>query len=159
MARSLGALPILISGSLEKIKLAESMGVEHAVNYRDTPDWDQAILELTAGQGCDRIVEVIGGQSMRRSIRCLRPGGTISYIGCLGGFDGDIDILELMYKNAKLEAIYVGSRRDLECVVQDMRSWGIAAMIDDQSFSFDSLPQALERLRAGEHVGKIVIEL
>jgi NADPH:quinone reductase-like Zn-dependent oxidoreductase len=40
-----------------------------------------------------------------------------------------------------------------------MRSWGIAAMIDDQSFSFDSLPQALERLRAGEHVGKIVIEL
>ncbi len=159
IARSLGAHPILISGSQEKIKLAERMGVKHAVNYRDTPEWDSAILNITAGQGCDRIVEVAGGQSMRGSIRCLRPGGTISYIGCLAGFDGDIDILDLMYKNAKLEAIYVGSRRDLACVVQDMQEWGVTAVIDDQTFSFDNLPKALKRLRAGEHVGKIVVEL
>lgn len=159
IAKALGAEPILISGSNDKIALARGLGVEHAVNYRHAPDWEDAILDLTNGQGCDRVVELIGNRNMSRSIKCLRPGGTISYIGCLGGFEGGFDPLELMYKNANLEAIYVGSRADLERVVSDLTRWNIAPVIDEARFSFNELPEALGRMKRGEHLGKIVVDL
>jgi D-arabinose 1-dehydrogenase-like Zn-dependent alcohol dehydrogenase len=64
-----------------------------------------------------------------------------------------------MYKNANLQAIYVGSRTDLEQLASDMRRWMITPVIDPNSFFFDTLPQAVEFLRQGAHIGKVVVEI
>jgi NADPH:quinone reductase-like Zn-dependent oxidoreductase len=159
IALAVGAEPILISGSEEKISRVRELGVNSVVNYRHNANWQEAVLDLTGGQGCDHVLELIGNDNLARSIRCLRPGGTISYIGCLGGFTGGFDPLDLMYKNANLQAIYVGSRTDLEQLASDMRRWMITPVIDPNSFFFDTLPQAVEFLRQGAHIGKVVVEI
>ena len=159
IALAVGAEPILISGSEEKIARVRQLGVKSVVNYRQNPNWDEAVLDLTAGRGCDHIIELIGNDNLARSIRCLSSGGNISYIGCLGGFDGGFDPLDLMYKNGSLQAIYVGSRTDLEQLVCDMQRWMIKPVIDPRKFSFDTLPQAVEFLRQGAHIGKVVVDI
>jgi NADPH:quinone reductase-like Zn-dependent oxidoreductase len=159
IARAVGAEPILISGSDTKIARARELGVKTVVNYRRNPNWDEEVLNSTAGQGCDRIMELIGNENLARSIRCLRPGGTISYIGCLGGFSGGCNPLDLMYKNANLQAIYVGSRTDLEQLVSDIQRWQISPVLDPNSFSFNNLPKAVEFLRQGAHIGKVVVDI
>jgi NADPH:quinone reductase-like Zn-dependent oxidoreductase len=158
LALAVGANPIVISSSGEKISLLSTLGVRHTINYRQTPSWEDAVLECTSGRGVDNVVEVIGGSSISRSIRCLRPGGTISYIGCLGGLKCYLDPMELMYKNGTLQAIYVGARADLEQTCNAINAWNISPVIEPQRFTFDDLPHALELMRRGGHVGKIVVD-
>lgn len=46
LAVALGANVIATSSSDEKLKLATKLGAKHTVNYKTTPDWEKAVLEL-----------------------------------------------------------------------------------------------------------------
>ncbi len=159
IALALGAEPIVLSGSREKITRVQQLGVKHCINYREQPNWEDIVYDRTSGRGCDHIVELIGNTNLSRTTRCLRPGGVISYIGCLGGYDGGFNPLDLLYKNATLQAIYVGSRTDLEQTTEDIQRWGIKPIIDRQRFAFDEIPQAVDFVRRGRHFGKVVVEI
>jgi len=39
-----------------KLERAKQLGAAHGINYKRTPDWDKAALELTAGVGVDPVV-------------------------------------------------------------------------------------------------------
>ena len=78
-----GARVIITSSSDEKLARARDLGAWRTVNYRDTPDWDAAVLDLTDGFGVDRVVELGGGGTLQRSLEAVRIGGTVSLIGVL----------------------------------------------------------------------------
>jgi NADPH2:quinone reductase len=44
------------------------------------PDWDAAVQALTAGQGADVVVDMVGGASFERALRALRHGGRATVI-------------------------------------------------------------------------------
>ena len=80
-----GARPIVISSSDAKLERARGLGAWQTVNYRATPDWDRAVLELTDGVGVDHVVEVGGAGTLERSIAACRIAGHIALIGVLTG--------------------------------------------------------------------------
>ena len=65
---------------------ARGLCADHGVNYRERPDWDQAVLELTGGVGVDLVVENGRGPA-RWSSLCGRrgPAGRLRTWGALTG--------------------------------------------------------------------------
>ncbi len=74
------------SESIEKttlVKRALALGAAHGINHKTTVDWDKQVPDLTEGSGVDHVVEVGGGETLNRSIRTIRMGGSIWIIGAL----------------------------------------------------------------------------
>jgi NADPH:quinone reductase-like Zn-dependent oxidoreductase len=155
-AKLMGARAIIISSSDAKLERAKALGAAHTINYRTTPDWDRAVLDLTNGTGVDATVEVGGAGTLPRSINATRIAGTISLIGVLAG--GQIDPAQFMRRSIKMQGIYVGSRR----MFQDMnRAISIAGLkpVIDQTFPFEKAKDAYHTMQAAGHFGKIVIRV
>ena len=155
-ASLMGARAIVTSSSDEKLEDARGLGAWQTVNYRSTPDWEKAVLEMTGGRGVDLTVEVGGAGTLEKSIAATRIAGTIGLIGVLTG--GRIDPTPVMRKSITLQGIYVGSRR----LFQDMNRAIAAAQLHpviDRSFAFEDAPQAYRAMQAAGHFGKLVIEI
>ena len=84
-AKLRGAHVTVISSSDEKIARAKTLGADASINYVKTPEWYKATREITAGRGYDHILELGGEKTLPQSLRCIRPGGTLSMIGVLSG--------------------------------------------------------------------------
>lgn len=156
-ASAAGAEVIALSGSDEKLQRIADLGARYGVQYRRNPEWHTEVLEYTGGRGVDHVVEVVGNRNLSHSVKALRGHGVISYVGCLEGFEGRFDPLELMYKNGDLRAIYVGSCADLEATVAFVTQHSIEPVIDSAQFTFEQVAAAFEHLRSGAHFGKVVV--
>ena len=84
-AKLMGAgLVIGIEGDAARIDFARKMGVDVVLNYLET-DTVAEIKKLTGG-GADVSIEALGTQqTFENSLRCLRPGGTLSSLGVYSG--------------------------------------------------------------------------
>lgn len=155
-ATLMGARAIVTSSSDAKLARARALGAWQTVNYRDTPDWEKSVLELTGGRGVDVTVEVGGGGTLEKSLAATRVAGTVGMIGVLTG--GQVEPAMVMRKSITLQGIYVGSRR----LFQDMNKAIAAAELRpviDRSFAFEEAPAAYRAMKAAGHFGKLVVEI
>jgi NADPH:quinone reductase-like Zn-dependent oxidoreductase len=157
-AVALGAEVIQLSSSDEKLARAKEMGASVLINYRERPEWDEAVMEATDGRGASHILEVGGQHTYDRSVRSVAAGGTIVQIGVLTGVDHAPHVRRLTWQNANIMGVTVGSAEHLAAVTAFLAEHAIQPVID-RTFAYDEATQALERLRSGAHFGKIVIAL
>ena len=66
------------------------------VNYATNPNWDEDVLNLTNGVGIDVVLENGGPQTLVKSLRCTRRGGTVSQVGYLSNKEGWSELPELI---------------------------------------------------------------
>jgi NADPH:quinone reductase-like Zn-dependent oxidoreductase len=151
-----GARCIVTSSSDAKLERARDLGAEGTINYRTTPDWDQAVLELTGGAGADHVIEVGGPGTLERSANAVRVGGRISLIGILTGAAGQASPTPLMRKSVTLQGIYVGSQAMFERMNRAVETHQLKPVID-RSFAFDRAPEAFACMKEAAHFGKIVV--
>lgn len=155
-ARLAGARVIATSSSDEKLDRVRTLGASDGINYRHVPDWDRRVIELTAGQGVDHIIEVGGAGTLAKSLQAVRIGGRISLIGVLTGKTGEINPLPILFKNACVQGIFVGSRVMFEAMNRAIEVSGLRPVID-RAFGFEQAPDALRYMQSGAHFGKIVL--
>lgn len=158
LANAAGARVIVISSSDEKLTQASRLGAWQGINYRTTPEWDRAVIELTDGVGVDHIVELGGPSTYDRSIAAIAPGGQIAQIGVLSGFGSQPNITPLQFKNASVNGICVGSVEHFSALNGFIKQHGIVPKIDSQ-FAYNEAPQAYAYLRSARHFGKVCITL
>jgi NADPH:quinone reductase-like Zn-dependent oxidoreductase len=157
IASATGARVIVISGSDEKLERARRLGAAHVINRLSTPSWQQAVKDLTAGRGADHVLEMVGGESLERSLDALAPGGRVSAIGVLEAFDFKFGAIALFRNQATVQGIFVGPRRSLENFVRAVDHLRLKPVIDAE-YDFADLPRALEHLGRGPF-GKLVIRV
>jgi NADPH:quinone reductase-like Zn-dependent oxidoreductase len=157
LAFAAGARVIATSSSDGKLAQAKALGASDGVNYRDHPDWQGPVRELTGGRGVDHVVEVGGPGTLPRSIEAARQGGNIHLIGVLTG-GGTIDPSVVLRRGVVLRGIYVGSRQMFEAMNQAIALHGIVPVID-RVFGLEDTKDAYRHLQAQGHVGKVVIRL
>ena len=116
-AAALGARVIVISSSNEKLARAKALGGSIFINYRETPDWDVAVMKATDGQGATHILELGGPGTYDRSLRSVASGGKIVQIGVLTGFGPKPDLARLQWENADIIGV-----TDLDEIRPMMRS-------------------------------------
>ena len=157
-ARAAGCRVIATSSSGEKLERLGELGAEQLINYKETPAWGDAVLEMTAGRGVDVVVEVGGSGTVPQSVRAVAMGGHISMIGVLTGFAGEVPLAELFQKNAVLSGITVGSRRSQLDMVHAIEANGIRPVID-RSFALGDIAEAFRFQESQQHFGKICLSM
>ena len=157
-AKAAGARVIITSSSDDKLKKARAMGADEVINYKKTPQWGRAVLELTGGAGVDHVIEIGGVGSLAQSIEAVGVGGNIAVIGFLAGPEGEAAPFGLMGKWARIQGIVVGNRRMLEEMNAAIAINGIQPVVD-KVFPFDQAVDALRYEHAGKHFGKVVIAI
>lgn len=156
LAKAAGARVIVTSSSDAKLDKARSLGADLTVNYKERPDWDQAVLELTGGKGADHVIELGGAGTLARSYQSVGQEGEIKLIGVITLPDGDLAPYPLMFKSASLRGIFVGRRHLFAELLQAVVANGIEPVID-RTFAFDQAREAYDYLASASHVGKVVI--
>ena len=156
-AKRFGAKVIAISGSDEKLEKIKQLGADETINYRETPDWDKAVLELTDGIGVDHVIEVGGTGTLQRSVKAVRVGGHIALIGALDT-SGEFNPVPVFMKGIRMQGIFIGSRRMFEEMNVEIESFGLKPVVDSV-FEFDQAREALNYMESGAHFGKIVVRV
>ena len=156
-AKLMGAAVIATSSSDEKLARARALGADHAVNYKAHEDWGKQVRDWTGGRGVDHVIEVGGPGTLPQSIAAVRVGGHIALIGVLTGRGGAVPTAALMAKQARLQGLIVGSRREQADMVRAIDATGFKPVID-RSFSLDEIAEAFHYQASGAHFGKICLE-
>jgi len=154
----MGARTIVTSSSDEKLDKMKALGAGNVINYRSTPEWDTAVLDMTAGLGVDRVVEVGGPGTFDRSVNAVRVGGNIGLIGVLTGLSGAINPTPIMAKSLTVRGIYVGSREMFADMNRAIEVHNLKPVID-QTFDFKDARSAYHAMKNAGHFGKLVIKM
>lgn len=158
-ATALGARVIVTSSSDEKLAKARELGAWQTINYRQQPDWEKAVWQLTRKQGVQHVVEVGGPGTLEKSLASVAAGGSIALIGVLTGFGPpQCSLFPLVAKNASLHGIYVGSRQQFREMNEFLSTHQLLPAID-RVFDFEDAPAAYQHLESGAHFGKVVIRV
>jgi NADPH:quinone reductase-like Zn-dependent oxidoreductase len=155
-AKLLGAHVTVISSSDEKLARARALGADGGINYRTTPEWSKPARALSGATGFDHILELGGEKTLPQSLRCIRPGGTISMIGVLSGSNLAAPLGLVVTRQVRLQGITVGSRDGFEAMMRAIDQHHLEPVID-RVFAFGELKEALAHLKSGAHFGKICI--
>lgn len=156
-AKRFGAKVIATSGSDDKLARIKQLGADETINYKTTPDWDKAVLELTDGIGVDHVIEVGGTGTLQRSIKAVRVGGHIALIGALDT-SGEFNPIPIFMKAIRVQGIFIGSRRMFEEMNAEIAANSLKPVID-RTFEFEEVREALKYMESGSHFGKIVVKI
>lgn len=156
-AKLMGCTVIVTSSSDEKLARAKKLGASHGINYKTTPDWEKAAVELTSGRGVDQVVEVGGAGTVAKSLGAIRQNGRVSMIGVLTGA-ADLNPMLILGKRASVQGISVGSTEMFEAMNRAIAANGMKPVID-KVFPFKDTQAAFRHLQSAQHFGKIVISL
>ena len=151
-----GARAIVTSSSDKKLDRARALGAWETINYRQTPDWETRVRELTDGEGVDHVVEVGGAGTLEKSVASARVGGHVALIGILTG--GVMNPVGIMRGSLRLNGIYVGSRA-MFTAMNDAIAANTLEPVIDHVVAFEDARQAYHDMRAAGHFGKIVISV
>lgn len=123
---------------------AKALGVREVV----------ADVRELSGFHLDLIVDFAGfGSTTAGAITAVKPGGTVVQVG-LGKTESTISTAELVTKSVSL----LGSRGGMEgtCAAVLTHMGNSELEIEATTIGFDDIPDGLERLRAGQVVGRLV---
>jgi NADPH:quinone reductase-like Zn-dependent oxidoreductase len=157
-ALAAGAHVIVTSSSDAKLARVRALGATATINYTHSPDWPNDVSALTAGRGVDCVVEVVGIGTLERSFASVAAGGKICLIGVLSGRSAPFNPYGIMWKEATLRGIRVGTRAMFEQMNRAVEANGIKPVIHSV-VPFASALDAWRLQASGNFIGKIVIAL
>jgi NADPH:quinone reductase len=95
------------SSSDAKLAKVMEMGLQHAINYR-RDDYEEAIRDLTEGEGVDAVFEMLGGEHVAKSVRCLRFLGRVITYGAATGQKPRLDPRILYEQHTSVHGLWLG---------------------------------------------------
>lgn len=156
-AKAMGAKVILTTSSDQKAQRARALGADEVVNYRESPDWDKAVLERTGGLGADITVENGGAATLNHSLKATRAGGVVAMLGAITGLQAQVNLSLVLMRRIHIAGIMVDSRASFAAMNRFLVERGLRPVID-RRFPFEQLRDALAHMQSGKHFGKIVVE-
>lgn len=167
LAKAFGLTVLVTCGSDDKCAAALELGADRAINYR-TEDFTAAALEATGGRGVDVVLDMVGGDYLPKNIAALAENGRHVSIAFQRGPRGELDLMQVMRKRLTLSGSMLRPRSveyksaladSLAKDVWPLFAHGKLRAVIDSTFPLERAADAHRRMEAGEHVGKIVLEV
>ncbi len=121
------------SSSEEKLARVRELGLQHGINYKQK-DYVEAIKEMTQGVGVDAVFEMLGGEHVGKSVRCLRDFGRVIVYGSATGETPQLDTRLLYVKGASVHGLwltYLSQNRPLmESAWKQLSEWLAAGKLN-----------------------------
>ncbi len=159
-AKLSGARVIATVSTDEKADLAASCGADEVLRYK-TENVAKRVLELTNGEGVDRIVEVELGGNLETSLTVLKPNGVIAAYASDGVKEPKVPFYQLLYKNVTLrsELVFLMSEDAKSSAVEDIGAWLESGSLRHHlgpSYTLERIVEAHEAVESGVF-GKVVV--
>lgn len=167
LGRLFGLKVIVTCGSDEKCARALALGAEAAINYREQ-DFVEEVHRATGQTGVNVVIDMVGGDYLPRNLACLAKEGRHISIAVQRGAVAEIPIVDIMRRRLILTGSTLRSRTiEFKTMVADEIAktvWpyvegGRLKPVVDSIYPLADAAAAHARMEAGEHVGKIVIEV
>ena len=167
LGKLFGLTVIVTCGTDEKCTAARELGADHAINYK-AADFVEEVRALTEGRGAELVLDMVAGDYTQRNLDCLGTDGRLVTIAVLGGAKATVDMARLMVRRQTVTGSTLRARSDefkamlAEEIAQSV--WPFVETGDlrpamDVAFPLEAAAAAHERMEAGEHIGKIVLEV
>ncbi len=178
IARHVGAR-ILGTSSQRKHDLLRQRGVDVPIDYRKT-DWVDAVLQETNASGVELILDPMGGEHWKQSLKCLRSTGRLGMFGVSSlsgnGLSGKFSALKLFLQMPRFGPIalmnqnrgvygvnlghlwHEGNKVGLwmQELLQGVRRGWIRPHVD-KTFSFEQIQDAHRYLENRQNIGKCIL--
>lgn len=157
-ARMLGARVFSITSSQDKAARLRRLGADEVIDRTETPDWDQAVRELTGGDGVAHVIDAVGLPTVSKSVQSGAYNAQITMIGAMPA--SQRQPLDAVFgpRYLSIRRIAVGSRTDFEAMNRAITAHRVRPVID-RVFPFDEAVRAYRYFRDGDPFGKVVISM
>ena len=153
------------SSSDDKLARVRALGLQHGINYKQE-DYVEAIKDLTHGEGVDAVFEMLGGEHVAKSVRCLRDFGRVIVYGVATGETPQLDTRVLYAKGASVHGLWLTylsqNRAVMESAWKQLSGWleaGKLQPVIGHVFPFEEARAAYTLMREGKNYGKIVLKI
>jgi len=163
VARALGARVWATAGSDEKCRACAALGA-HAINYRE----EDFVAALQAAGGANLILDMVGGGYIARNLKALADEGRLVQIAFLSGPKAEINFAQIMMRRLTVTGSTLRPQSDAAkaSIASELcrNLWplvetGAVRPLVDSSFPLARASEAHRRMEAGDHIGKIVLEV
>ena len=167
LGRLFGLKVIVTCGTDAKCARALELGAEAAVNYREQ-DFVEIAQRLTDGKGVNVVLDMVGGDYLPRNLKALADDGRHVSIATQRGAKAEVSIADIMRRRLTLTGSTLRARPvEFKTMVADeigKTVWpyvegGRLKPVIDRTFPLSDAAVAHARMEAGDHVGKIVLEI
>ena len=165
IGRILGVEMYGTSSSDEKLARVKELGLQHAINYKQQ-DYEEAVKNLTRGEGVDAVFEMLGGEHTAKSLRCLRDFGRVIQYGTATGKQPQLDVRALYAKSASVQGLwltYLSQKPEImEPAWKQLSEWieqRKLAPVIGQVFPLERAVEAYKLLQEGKNYGKVVLKI
>jgi len=165
LAHAFEARVLATAGSAERCAACERLGAERAINHEEK-DFVAVVREATGGRGVDLILDMVGGDYVRRNIEALATNGRLVQISFLKGSKVEIDLQAVMQRRLTVTGSTLRPRTVAEksAIAAALREhvWpllerGVVRPVIFATFPLERAAEAHALLESGQHIGKIVL--
>jgi NADPH2:quinone reductase len=162
LGKAAGARVIGVAGGKRKTEVARELGADVVVD-RHEEDFVEVVKSVTGGRGADVIYDPVGGETYRRSTKCIAFEGRIVVVGFAGGEIQSAALNHALIKNYSIVGLHWGlyNRYDqaaiAEChqALSDMAARGTVAPLVSERLALADVAAAVQRLADGTTVGRV----
>ncbi|MBZ4019980.1 hypothetical protein CCS38_30415 [Streptomyces purpurogeneiscleroticus] len=120
------------------------------------------LTEETLGGKVDVLIDTVGGTILRTALTLVRPRGRAALLGYTAGRELTLDLADFFLADVSLLPVNMISRGrevapEVLRLLPDLSSGALT--LPYESYGMDALGEAVERLRTGTAVGKIVLDM
>ncbi|TDO19759.1 NAD(P)H-quinone oxidoreductase [Pedobacter duraquae] len=161
LAHALGSRVTVTVGTEEKGQKCLELGADAYINYK-TQDFEKELQE----EGVDVILDMIGGDYLRKNVNILNPEGRLVHINAVDGSKTNLDISKVMTKRLTITGSTLRSRAydfkkqltaEVKKHVWPLIKSGQFKPVVFQTFSFSEAAEAHRLLEKNTHTGKIIL--
>ncbi len=167
LGKAFGLTVITTCGDEEKCEASRSFGADLSINYR-AADFVEEVKTFTGGEGVQVVLDMVSGDYVPRNLRCLVEDGRHVTIAVLGGMKAELNMAVVMSRRLTLTGSTLRPRsstfKALLASEIEQNAWplfadGTLRPVMDRTFPLVEAAAAHARMEAGDHVGKIVLEV
>jgi len=161
MAKAMGALPYATAGSDKKCRACEALGAVKAINYK-TQVFEESLPPM------DVILDMVGGDFIQKNLNLLADEGRVCSIAFIRGFEAQINFVPMILKRLTItgSTLRALSSEQKAIMAKEIarKIWpkidqGVIKPVIDSVYAFEDVAKAHERMKSGEHIGKILLHV
>ncbi len=155
LSRAMGARPIAVGRSPEKLERARELGAEFSVNASEASA-SERIREITGGAGADVVFECVGTEeTMREASAALGRRGRLVFVG-YSPDSFSVHPIQLVVFEQKVLGSVGATLQDLHEAV-DLVARGVVRTVVDRTLPLERFEAGLGALEHGKLVGRAVL--
>jgi len=157
IAKQVGAIVWVTSGSDEKLEKAQRLGADHVLNNRNV-EVGKEIRVRTNKRGVDVVIDSVGQATWKQSLAALGKRGRLVTCGASSGPTVETDVRRLFWNQWNILGSTMGNDAEFNAITDQLRAGKLPPPIDSV-FPLEKGRSAFARLKSGAQFGKVVVRM